>query len=47
MGEWLWKGGKTIPTAKVEATVVYPEGIVPLRYRLRACDKTTLTLLVT
>jgi predicted ATPase len=34
MGEWLWKGGKTIPTAKVEATVVYPEGIMPLRYRL-------------
>jgi len=34
MGEWLWKGGKTIPTAKVEATVEYPEGIMPLRYRL-------------
>jgi predicted ATPase len=34
MREWLWKGGKTIPTAKVEATVVYPEGIMPLRYRL-------------
>jgi predicted ATPase len=34
MGEWLWKGGKTIPIAKVEATVVYPDGIMPLRYRL-------------
>jgi predicted ATPase len=34
IGEWLWKGGKTIPTAKVEATVAYPEGIMPLRYRL-------------
>jgi predicted ATPase len=34
MGEWLWKGGKTIPTAKVEATVEYPESIMPLRYRL-------------
>jgi predicted ATPase len=34
IGEWLWKGGETIPTAKVEATVAYPEGIMPLRYRL-------------
>jgi predicted ATPase len=34
IGEWLWKGGKTIPTATVEATVAYPEGIMPLRYRL-------------
>lgn len=34
IGEWLWKGGKTIPTAKLEATVSYPEGIMPLRYRL-------------
>jgi predicted ATPase len=34
MGEWLWKGAKTVPTAKVEATVAYPEGIMPLRYRL-------------
>jgi predicted ATPase len=34
IGEWLWKGGKTIPTAKVEATVAYPQGIMPLRYRL-------------
>ncbi|HXH09485.1 MAG TPA: AAA family ATPase [Alphaproteobacteria bacterium] len=34
IGEWLWKGGKTMPIAKVEATVAYPEGIMPLRYRL-------------
>jgi predicted ATPase len=34
IGDWLWKGGKTIPTAKVEGTVEYPEGIMPLRYRL-------------
>ena len=34
IGEWLWKGGKTIPTAKVQATVVYPDGVMPLRYRL-------------
>jgi predicted ATPase len=32
--EWLWKGTKTIPRAKIEATVGYPEGIMPLRYRL-------------
>ena len=34
MREWLWKGARTIPIAKVEATVEYPEGIMPLRYRL-------------
>jgi predicted ATPase len=34
IGEWLWKGGKTIPTAKIEAIIAYPEGIMPLRYRL-------------
>ena len=28
------EGRKTIPTARVEATVAYPEGIMPLRYRL-------------
>lgn len=30
----LWKGGKSNPTATIEATVVYPEGVMPLRYRL-------------
>lgn len=34
ISEWLWKGGKGIPTAEVETTVFYPEGIMPLRYRL-------------
>lgn len=32
--EWLWKGGKDTPTALLEATVYYPEGIMPLRYRI-------------
>ena len=34
ISEWLWKGGKATPTAEIEATVFYPEGIMPLRYRL-------------
>lgn len=34
IGEWLWKGGKTDPIAEIEATVDYPEGIMPLRYRI-------------
>lgn len=34
VGEWLWKGAKGIPTAEIETTVLYPEGIMPLRYRL-------------
>jgi predicted ATPase len=33
IGEWLWKGGKANPTATLEVTVYYPEGIMPLRYR--------------
>jgi predicted ATPase len=32
--EWLWKGRESHPTAAIEATVKYPEGIMPLRYRL-------------
>jgi predicted ATPase len=35
VGEWLWKGKSGIPTAEVEALVYYPEGIMPLRYRLQ------------
>jgi predicted ATPase len=35
VGEWLWKGKPGIPTAEVEALVNYPEGIMPLRYRLQ------------
>ncbi|MGH7600081.1 MAG: AAA family ATPase [bacterium] len=34
ISEWLWKGGKDNPTAKIETTIDYPEGIMPLRYRL-------------
>lgn len=34
IGEWLWKGQKSDATATVEATVDYPQGIVPLRYRI-------------
>ncbi len=32
--EWLWKGVPGIPTATIETTVSYPEGRMPLRYRL-------------
>lgn len=34
ISEWLWKGSRTTPTAELEATVFYPEGMQPLRYRL-------------
>lgn len=34
VGEWLWKGAKTPPVAEIEATVYYPDGLVPLRYRV-------------
>jgi len=34
ISEWLWKGEKGAPVALVEATVYYPEGIMPLRYRV-------------
>ncbi len=34
ISEWLWKGEKEIPTAGIETTVDYPQGIVPLRYRI-------------
>ncbi len=32
--EWLWKGLKKIPTGRIEATVDFPEGELPLRYIL-------------
>jgi len=33
--EWLWKGDKeNNPIAKIETVVEYPEGVMPLRYRL-------------
>ncbi|MBI3911081.1 MAG: AAA family ATPase [Armatimonadetes bacterium] len=35
IAEWLWKGVSNRPTAEIEASVFYPDGIMPLRYRLR------------
>jgi len=34
--DWLWKGisSKVAPTAEIDITVYYPEGVAPLRYRL-------------
>lgn len=32
--EWLWKGSKRFTTATIDATVFYPHGQMPLRYRL-------------
>jgi predicted ATPase len=32
--EWLWKGSQETPIAQVEALLNYPEGIMPLRYRI-------------
>ena len=37
--EWLWKGTKETPIAKIEAIIDYPEGRMPLRYRI---DLTTV-----
>lgn len=34
IGEWLWKGAKNTPIAEIEATVDYPNGVQPLRYRI-------------
>ncbi len=34
ISEFLWKGEKGIPTAKIEAILDYPEGTIPLRYQL-------------
>ena len=34
IGEWLWKGQAKDSVAKMEARVNYPEGIMPLRYRI-------------
>lgn len=35
VGEWLWKGGQGFPIAEINATIYYPEGIMPLRYRIQ------------
>ena len=32
--EWLWKGNTSQPIAEIEATVEYPAGSMPLRYRI-------------
>ncbi|NES22277.1 MAG: AAA family ATPase [Symploca sp. SIO3E6] len=34
ISEWLWKGTKELPIAEIEAIVDYPEGVMPLRYRV-------------
>jgi predicted ATPase len=34
VGEWLWKGGQGNPKAEINATIYYPDGIMPLRYRI-------------
>ncbi|MEB3338340.1 MAG: AAA family ATPase, partial [Leptolyngbyaceae bacterium] len=37
--EWLWKGDQrvrqSVPTAHIKAVVAYPDGIMPLRYRIQ------------
>lgn len=34
VNEWLWKGTKETPIARIEAIINYPEGRMPLRYRI-------------
>ena len=34
IGDFLWKGGQGTPTAEIETIVDYPEGVMPLRYRV-------------
>ncbi|HBW56814.1 MAG TPA: chromosome segregation protein SMC [Oscillatoriales bacterium UBA8482] len=34
VNEWLWKGTQETPIAKIEAIINYPEGRMPLRYRI-------------
>jgi predicted ATPase len=34
VSDLLWKGQKEIPIAKIEVTIDYPEGLMPLRYRM-------------
>ncbi len=33
--EWLWKGSRLASVAEVNATLYYPNGIMPLRHRIR------------
>ena len=32
--EWLWKGVEALPVAELDATLYYPEGIMPLRHKI-------------
>jgi len=34
INEWLWKGEKEAPIAEIEATLEYPQGVIPIRYRI-------------
>ena len=34
ISEWLWKGAASNPIAEIDATLYYPAGNMPLRYRL-------------
>jgi predicted ATPase len=34
VSEWLWKGSKKTPMAELDATIFYPEGIMPLRHKI-------------
>lgn len=34
ISDFLWKGDQGTPTAEIETIVDYPEGVMPLRYRL-------------
>jgi predicted ATPase len=34
VSEWLWKGSHNTPVAEINITTYYPDGIMPLRYRL-------------
>src|ERR1035438_8609178 len=35
IAEWLWKGSNETPVAEIDATVFFPQGIMPLRHRLK------------
>ena len=35
IGEWLWKGADPASMAEIDVTVFYPQGMMPLRHRLR------------
>ena len=32
--EWLWKGVEALPVAELDATLTYPDGIMPLRHKI-------------